>query len=232
MNWNAPSGDDTPSLGVSRWRRLLRALPIVAAYALVVVAATVAADWLIGLLGMELRPTTEPFIHRLIMASLLAYVLLMALPFVPGVEIGLALIMLLGPEIVPVVYVATVSALALSYGVGRLVPEQMVARAFAGLGMVRASRLHAELRALPAEARVARLASRMPSAIGRKLLHYRHLTIAAALNIPGNSLVGGGGGIALAAGMSRLMSFPGFILTVALGTSPIPIVVLALAALR
>jgi uncharacterized membrane protein YdjX (TVP38/TMEM64 family) len=139
MNWNAPSGDDTPSLGVSRWRRLLRALPIVAAYALVVVAATVAADWLIGLLGMELRPTTEPFIHRLIMVSLLAYVLLMALPFVPGVEIGLALIMLLGPEIVPVVYLATVSALALSYGVGRLVPEQMVARAFAALGMVLAA---------------------------------------------------------------------------------------------
>ena len=232
MNWNAPSGDDMPSLGRSRWRRLLRALPIVAAYALVVVGATVAADWLIGLLGMELRPTTERFVHRLIMASLVAYVLLMALPFVPGVEIGLALIMLLGPEIVPVVYLATVSALALSYGVGRLVPEHVVARAFAGLGLGRAFRLHAELRALPAEARVARLAGRMPSGIGKRLLHYRHLMIAAALNIPGNSLVGGGGGIALAVGMSRLMTFPGFVATVALGTSPIPIAVLALHALR
>ncbi len=232
MTRNARLEDETPSLGGSRRQRLLRALPVVAAYALVVVGATVAADWLIGLLGMELRPTTEPFIHRLIMASLLTYVLLMALPFVPGVEIGLALIMLLGPEIVPVVYLATVAALAMSYGVGRVVPEHVVARAFATLGMVRAWRLHAELRALPAEARVARLAGRMPSAIGRTLLQYRHLTIAAALNIPGNGLVGGGGGIALAAGMSRLMSFPGFILTVALGTSPIPIAVLALAALR
>jgi hypothetical protein len=206
----------------------LRLAAVVLGYTLVLIAGTFAADWLVGLLDMELRPTTEPVMHRIIISCLVAYVLLMALPFVPGVEIGLALIFLLGPEIVPVVYLATVTALVASYSIGRLVPDRLLVRAFTTLGLTRAARLVESLVPLGAEERMARLLARAPSGIAPWLLRHRHWAIAATLNIPGNNLIGGGGGIALAAGLSRTISFPAFVLTVALGTSPVPLAVLLL----
>lgn len=36
----------------------------------------------------------------------------------------------------------------------------------------------------------------------------RYVALAVLLNIPGNVVIGGGGGIAFAAGMTRLFSFP------------------------
>jgi hypothetical protein len=51
--------------------------------------------------------------------------------------------------------------------------------------------------------------------------------IAAALNLPGNALIGGGGGIGLIAGMSRLYPYPKYILFVALAITPLPILFLA-----
>ena len=211
-------------------RRLpfVRVTTIVLAYALVVVAGTFAGDWLAGLLDMELRPTTEPTMHRIIMSCLIVYVLLMALPFVPGVEIGLALIFLLGPEIVPVVYLATVTALIASYVVGRTIPDSVLAAGFRSLGMTRAAGLVESLEPLGVEERVAWLALRAPSGMAPWLLRHRHWAVAATLNIPGNNLIGGGGGIALAAGLSRTVSLPAFVLTVALGTSPVPLAVLLL----
>jgi hypothetical protein len=215
-----------------RRSRLWRVVLITFAYALLVVAGTFAADWLVDLLNMELKPTTEPLMHRIIMASLIAYVLLMALPFVPGVEIGLALIIVLGAEIVPVVYLATVTALLISYVVGRLVPDRILAAVFTTLGLTRAAGLVESLAPLGVEERVARLLAQAPAGIAPWLLRHRHWAIAATLNIPGNSLVGGGGGIALSAGLSRTVSFPAFLLTIVLGTSPIPVAVLLLEALR
>jgi hypothetical protein len=208
--------------------RALRVAGIALCYALVVIAGTFAADWLVGLLDMQLLPTTEPTMHRIIMSCLVAYVLLMALPFVPGVEIGLALIFLLGPEIVPVVYLATVTALLTSYAVGRLVPNRLLAAGFRTVGLTRAAALVESLAPLGVEERVAWLLARAPSGSAPGLLRYRHAAIAITLNIPGNNLIGGGGGIALVAGLSRTISFPAFVLTVALGTSPVPIAVLLL----
>lgn len=213
-------------LPAARRSRPLRLAAIVLGYALVVIAGTFAADWLVGLLDMEPRPITEPVMHRIIMSCLVAYVLLMALPFVPGVEIGLALIFLLGPEIVPVVYLATVTALVASYALGRLIPDRLLAAGFRTVGLTRAAGLVESLEALGVEKRVAWLMARAPSGMAPGLLRYRHVAIAVTLNIPGNNLIGGGGGIALAAGLSRTVSFPAFILTVMVGTSPIPIAVL------
>jgi len=51
--------------------------------------------------------------------------------------------------------------------------------------------------------------------------------VAAAFNIPGNALIGGGGGIALVAGMSGLFRLPTYILMVAIAISPIPLFLLA-----
>lgn len=212
-------------------RRILRVVALVLLYGGVVIGGTYAGDLIVELLGMRLTPTSEPTVHLLIMVSLAAYVVLMALPFVPGVEIGLALIFMLGAEIVPVVYLGTVLALVIAFTVGRLVPERLLAAGFAAFGLTRAALLVERLQSLPVEARVAALAHTAPAGIATLLVRRRHWAIALLLNLPGNGLIGGGGGIAMATGMSRLVSLPGFLLTVAIGTSPVPVAVLVMEAL-
>jgi hypothetical protein len=43
------------------------------------------------------------------------------------------------------------------------------------------------------------------------------------LNVPGNGLVGGGGGIAFMVGMSGLFSLNGYILTLLIAVAPVPL---------
>jgi hypothetical protein len=137
-------------------------------------------------------------------AATALYVLAMALPFIPGFEIGLALMLVLGAEGVVLVYLCTQLALALSYLAGRLVPPAALARAFALLGMQRASRLVSSPAALPRPG----------------------LALAALLNLPGNAVIGGAGGIGMLAGITRALSFPRYLLLVALATTPVPIALL------
>ena len=56
---------------------------------------------------------------------------------------------------------------------------------------------------------------------------HENLMITVTLNLPGNVLIGGGGGIGLIAGMSGLCPFPKYILFVSLGITPLPILFLA-----
>jgi len=58
------------------------------------------------------------------------------------------------------------------------------------------------------------------------LLRHRYLALAVAFNIPGSYLFGGGGGIALFAGASRLFSVTGFCITLVLAVAPVPIAVM------
>jgi hypothetical protein len=46
-----------------------------------------------------------------------------------------------------------------------------------------------------------------------------------ALNLPGNTLLGGGGGIALMAGLSGLYPMPAYLTTVAIAVAPVPLLV-------
>ena len=51
-------------------------------------------------------------------AALVVYALLLAIPFVPGVEIGIALLIMQGPAIAPFVHAATVAGLLISFAIG------------------------------------------------------------------------------------------------------------------
>jgi hypothetical protein len=46
------------------------------------------------------------------------------------------------------------------------------------------------------------------------------------LNLPGNALIGGGGGIAMMAGLSRLYSFPLYLFLISVAVLPGPILVI------
>jgi len=168
----------------------------------------------------------EPAIHKIVTTALLVYVLTAAIPFVPGAEIGFVLLIFFGGRAAPVVYIGMVGALLLSYSVARLVPTQVLSRILAGLGLARAGALVAELAACDADARWHLIEERVRTPLVRRVLHNRYLLLAVLLNLPGNSLIGGGGGLAFAAGLSRTIAFWPFVAVVLIAVLPVPLIFL------
>jgi hypothetical protein len=124
------------------------------------------------------------------------------------------------------IYAATVAALAISYLIGRLVPVRLIASLFGSLGQHRAEDLVRRLEPLSAEQRLKTLIAHAPRRVVPALLRHRYIAIAVALNVPGNVIIGGGGGIALLAGISGLFTFPRYLAVVALAVLPIPLAVM------
>lgn len=195
---------------------------LIALYLTLVAGGLLAGAWVGEATVVELRPSNELQIHAFIMAATSTYVLASAVPFVPGAEIGLGLILALGARIVPLIYLSTVTALTLAYVVGRMVPARATAAAFGWLGLNRARQLVLQIAPLDTSQRVALLVERAPQRLIPLLLRHRYIALALAFNLPGNSLIGGGGGIALAAGMSRLFPVLPYLLTVGLAVAPVP----------
>jgi hypothetical protein len=162
-----------------------------------------------------------------IAAILLAYIVLTAIPFVPGTEIGVALLMVFGAKIAAFVYVSTVTALTLSFTLGRLVPERRLAGWLRRHGIDRVAVLIEAFARLGPHGRDRYLTQHAPRWLKPWLVHHRMLTLIALVNLPGNTLLGGGGGIALVTGLSKLMSFPQFLLSVSLAVAPVPVAVIA-----
>lgn len=187
-------------------------------------AAVVAGDWIEDRLVAGLRADADGLRVAIVLAVTL-YVVLMALPFVPGVEIGLTLLAAFGPPIAPVVYAATVLALVLSFLLGRLVPLEAALRWLDALRLRRAAALLRQFDALAPDQRLGFLGRNASSRLGPLLLRHRHLALVAALNLPGNSLLGGGGGIGLAAGFSRLFGLADYTVAVAVAVAPVPLLV-------
>ncbi len=206
----------------SRWRAVAKILLLIA----LLVAANLVARQYLQSLDFEIRPSNEDMVHRTIMASAALYALLLAVPFVPGAEIGLALIAMLGPAIAYLVYLCTIAGLMLAFLVGRLIPLRVLIHLAQDCKLERTAKLLYEIAPLDKEARLALLVDKAPKRFIPFLLRHRYLALAAAVNIPGNYLIGGGGGISLMAGISRLFSIPAFLLTVALAVAPVPLAVL------
>jgi hypothetical protein len=185
-----------------------------------------AGDWVMSQLDFHVLPSTEPMLHRVIMTAIVIYIVLMAIPFCPGIEVGLGMILVLGAKIVPLVYAATVLALLFAFLVGRLIPSRTIINALDLLRLHRARDLLRRLEPLDPDERLQLLQASAAPRFVRGLLRYRYLAIAVALNTPGNVIIGDGGGIALAAGFSRLFSFPAFALTVIVAVSPLPLAIL------
>jgi hypothetical protein len=163
----------------------------------------------------------------LLLALLLAYALLLALPFVPGVEVGLMLMAVEGGWIAPFIYLATLKGLMLAFLIGRHLPQARLRAALADLRLTRACALLDRIAPLDQAARLALLARRLPRWVPPALLGQRHLMLALLVNLPGNALIGGGGGILMLSGFSGLFSWPKVLLTLAWAVAPVPLVVWA-----
>jgi len=160
-----------------------------------------------------------------LLMALATYILLMATPFMPGIELGLAVMLILGSKSALLIYICTLIALTISYTIGRFFPLGIVHRFLNWLYMEKASELIRQMEPLGQQERLAFLNNKAPSKIAPFLLKHRFLTLAVLLNLPGNALIGGGGGIGLIVGMSKLVSFYKYFLVMASAILPVPLFV-------
>lgn len=205
---------------VRRWGITLAKLLV---FAVLIILANIGVSWIIDRLEVQIWPQHLEIVDRAVLIAVVVYVGLMATPFLPGIEIGLALMTMLGPKGVLVTYFCTLIALTISFGVGRLLPARLLVSLLEWLHLTRAAALLKNFDATPPDKRLEFLAEKAPTKAVPALLRRRFLVLALLLNLPGNALIGGGGGIAMMAGMSRLYSFPKYFFLISVAILPGPI---------
>jgi hypothetical protein len=151
---------------------------------------------------------------------LLVFVVAAAIPFVPGAEIGFGLLMVFGADVAREVYFSMLCALMLAFLIGRFVspaPSRQLTHFIVARWRVLRMRSHRKALGPPGPKFIAAL---------QILAANKHATLCVALNTPGNSSLGGGGGLAFIAGTSKEFSLLGFGLTAAIAVLPIPLIFL------
>jgi hypothetical protein len=189
----------------------------------IIVALNIGGSWLEHLVNFQLFPRHDSMLRAIVLVALLVYVLLMATPFMPGIEIGLALMLMLGSKGILLVYLCTLVALSISFIVGKIIPAHLVYQFLNWLHLYKAGILVRQLEPLNQQERIMLLNEKAPSKLAPFLLKHRYLMIAIILNLPGNALIGGGGGIGLIAGMSNIVSFHAYIALLAIAIAPVPL---------
>lgn len=192
-----------------------------------IIALAYALHRLLGLLQIRATESGQSgWVTAAVVLMLIAYALAMAVPFLPGIEIGVILMMMRGAEVAPFVYAGTVTGLTAAFLVGRYLPWRLIERFADDLGLVRLGAMLARIEPLDREERLALLRARLPGPLAPFVTDWRYVLIGVLLNLPGNGLLGGGGGIAMLAGLSRLYATGWTILTFAIAVSPVPIAVM------
>jgi hypothetical protein len=184
-------------------------------------------SWVVEQINFQLWPEHEHLIITALWFSIGLYILWMAMPFVPGIELGLALMVMLGPRGVLLVYLCTLLSLSLSFAIGRLIPLNVFARLVGWLHLRKSKALILQLEPLNSEQKLDFLLQTAPSRIVPFLVKHRYLMVALVLNLPGNALIGGGGGIGLIAGMCGMFPFHKYVLLVGIAITPLPLLFFA-----
>ncbi|MBF0279911.1 MAG: hypothetical protein HQM13_19095 [SAR324 cluster bacterium] len=151
----------------------------------------------------------------------IAYMLLLSIPFFPGVELGWFLILVFGKEGILLVYFMTLCGLSLSFAIGRWFEKSWLT-SWLDLDALK-SMFHDQA------AKVLKRWfhwRRKPVSVlpyDYFLYKYRYLILTLLINIPGNAIIGGGGGISFICGMNQLFSWKGFLLTIIFAIAPLPL---------
>jgi hypothetical protein len=214
------SGDGS---GVPASSVTVRRLMLGAIYIALVVGGSVAGHALFKDAALTPHPMAGTGVLMMIATTTMIYTAASAIPFIPGAEIGFGLIFMFGGKIAALVYAAMLAALTLSFLAGRLIPPSACAAALDFAGLHRARDLVLKLAPLPPDRKLDFLMRLAPTRIVPFLLKHRYLAVMALINIPGNSLIGGGGGIAFTAGMSGLFTFPRYFAAIAIAIAPLPV---------
>jgi hypothetical protein len=222
MNTDSCTRRFNPPFSISRLKFYFR-LFFIAAF--LVVLAVWLDYWLRGEIGIAKKfaaLANGQWSAAVLIGGGIFYALLLSLPFVPGIELGVLLMCVFGKMGIVFVYFATVAGLILAFLMGRLLPKEWIESRLEKLGFSStcdnpANEINTMLDDLYRKRKFCR--SRFRSF----LIKYRYLTIAVLFNTPGNYLIGGGGGISLACGISRSISWKWFLFTVVLAVSPVPL---------
>jgi hypothetical protein len=181
--------------------------------------------WIRGEMGLAtelLKMARSQWGRGVLFAGGMLYILLLSLPFVPGVELGLLLMCIFGKEGIVFVYLFTVAGLTFAFLMGRWLPKNWIASRLQKLELSRFS----EERSDGIEDMVNHTAfgqKLRQHRLGSYIFKYRYLMLSVLFNLPGNFVLGGGGGISLVCGASRRVPLKWFLLTVVLATSPVPL---------
>lgn len=221
MNAPLPPNPDPPVLRQALWRTGLR-LAVLVGLALILNAGV---GWLLTQINTLNSIAGAPGMVTLLIVALVCYALLIAIPFMPGIEVGIALLLLQGAAIAPFVYLATVCGLFVAFLVGRGVPLGTLHTIFRDLRMMRACAYIRSIEDTPKDARLARLNERLPKPLAKLVVNYRYVMLGVLINIPGTFAIGGGGGILMLAGILRLFHWTGILLMLLLATLPVPFAV-------
>jgi len=189
----------------------------------IVLLLNLAGTWLGHMVNFQLFPRHDTMLHSVLMVSIVLYILLMATPFMPGIEVGLAIMLLLGSKSALLIYPCTLVALSCSFMIGKIFPLHQVRKFLQWLYLDRASELVSQLESLDPPERLSLLYEKAPAKFATFLLHHRYAMLVIVLNLPGNALIGGGGGIGLIAGMSRLIPFHKYLLVISVAVAPVPL---------
>lgn len=160
-----------------------------------------------------------------LLTSAVMLALLLGLPFVPSVEMGLMMMLVFGRHGAVAAWLATIAGLSLAYAAGRYMPADRMHHWLRSHGIKSDGQNAGREPTMSALADTALPSQGRASRIGSFLAGHRYLLFALLINMPGNSLLGGGGGIALICGFTRLYRWPWFVLTVALASLPVPLLV-------
>ena len=216
---------DPPSTTQARRGFFVLAIAICLLVACVILAGVLGFQTLKNVIGSMNAIDPAAPISGALMTVLFFYTLLLAVPFMPGIEIGVALLVLRGAEIAPYVYLATVSGLMLAFFIGCCVPLGLLERGFLTLRLRSAANFVNQIQTMPTDDRLALYRSQMPAWLAPIAVDYRYVALAALINIPGTFAIGGGGGILLTVGCSGLFRARFVLLTVMIATLPIPLMV-------
>ncbi len=155
--------------------------------------------------------------------ALPVYIIFMSIPFGPGIEIGLVLLMVFGADVAVLVYICTLMALSLSFYIGKTIPLNTLIRVMRFLHLHKAELFTTRLQGVERKHLIDVLLSQAPYRIVPFLVRHRYIALVLLINLPGNALIGGGGGIGLIAGLSRLFSYRQFLLAISIAVSPVPV---------
>jgi hypothetical protein len=202
---------------------ILRSLLRIALIGVLAYCAHLSISWI---MNFAENAQNTPLMFGLMLTVLLAYAVLISIPFVPGIEIALSLMLIRGPDVAIWVYLATVLGLCISFLAGQYLSYAYLKKVFHDLRIERACTLLETLQPLSRRDRLELIKGKLPKMLRPFLVEGRYAVVAALINIPGNTLIGGGGGILLIAGLSRLYATGWMIITLMVAVAPIPIAIL------
>ncbi len=164
-------------------------------------------------------------LSAVLIGALILYALLLAIPFMPGIEVGIALLLLNGAQIAPFVYAATVAGLMMAFLIGRCIPLEPLETSLRRIGLRRPPDLLRDMRTTTTADRLGQYRRLLPRWASWIAIDYRYVSLGLLLNVPGTFAIGGGGGILIAVGLSRLFRGWLVLVTLLIATLPVPFTV-------